>query len=132
MKAVISRRYGQLSTIGKLVIFDGEKIIMRCSTIELPDNGNQVNVSCIPEGKYQVTKVFSPKHGKCFMINDVPDRTAILIHKGNYTKDTQGCVIVGMYHVDLNKDGQIDVGDSTTALNRMLTYLPEKFELWII
>lgn len=66
------------------------------------------------------------------MINDVPDRTAILIHKGNYTKDTQGCVIVGMYHVDLNKDGQIDVGDSTTALNRMLTYLPEKFELWII
>lgn len=54
MKVVISRTYEKDSTKGSLYIFDGEKLIYRCKTLELPSNGNQHNVSCIPEGEYEV------------------------------------------------------------------------------
>jgi len=132
MKAVISRRYGNTSTRGRLVIFDGELLVSQFVTLELPDNGNQVNVSCIPEGRYDVAKIYSPRFGKCFHVLDVEGRIGILIHAGNYTRQTRGCILPGMSFYDIDADGVTDVIESMRALSRMLEILPEKFELHII
>jgi len=37
----------------------------------------------------------SPKFGMCWHVNDVPNRTHILIHAGNTARDVVGCVAVG-------------------------------------
>ena len=133
MKAVISREYGKIQTMGSLVIFDGKEIVLKILTLELPDLGNQKNISCIPEGKYEVHRIYSPKFGNCFHVQDVPGRSAILIHKGNYTKDTRGCILVGMNHIDIDSDGMKDVSDSATAMNKLLTTITDnEFELNII
>lgn len=132
MKAVLSRSYHNISTTGKMVIFDGDKLLMSCVTIEPPDNGNQVNVSCIPEGVYTVKKIYSPKFGKCFHVQDVNGRSEILIHRGNYSRDTRGCIIPGMAFYDIDGDGVTDVIESTKAMNRLLEILPDEFKLWII
>lgn len=78
-------------TIGKLL--DGDKLV--CYTLELPWRENAKNVSCIPTGLYEVIPHESPKFGECFLVNDVPGRSAILFHAGNTTSDTKGCILVG-------------------------------------
>jgi len=132
MKAVISREYTNFQTLGRMVVFDGYKVRLQILTLELPDLGNQKNISCIPEGEYEVHKIYSPKFGKCFHVQDVPGRSEILIHKGNYNKDTRGCILVGMGHADINEDGNLDVIESTHAMNKLLNIMPDEFKLYIL
>ena len=79
-----------LATMGKLYTEDGELI---CSTFELPDRRNAVNVSCIPAGEYPLKMIVSPKYGAVYKVHDVPGRTDILIHTGNTVDDTLGCIM---------------------------------------
>ena len=64
-------------------------------TLERPWVNNEKDVSCIPAGPYKCRRVRSPKFGDTYEICDVPNRTHVLLHKGNYLYDTQGCVLVG-------------------------------------
>lgn len=132
MKAILSRTYNNNETLGTLMIMEGEKPLFKCKTIELPWYNNQNNFSCIPEGVYDVTKWDSPRHGKCFKVLDVPNRTDILWHKGNYTTDTKGCILPGAGFVDLNNDGSLDVFDSTKTMNSLLEILPDNFKMIIV
>ena len=57
---------------------------------------NQPNVSCIPDGVYQMKRVDSPKFGKnMWEVCDVPNRSHILIHVGNYANNFLGCIGLG-------------------------------------
>lgn len=101
-------------TIGKLYI-DGRYI---CDTLEdavrdlnkngVFDNGERkiYGESAIPYGTYEVTlKVKSPKFsqkasytwckGYLPRLLNVPSFEGILIHAGNYAKDSYGCLLVG-------------------------------------
>ena len=100
-------------------------------TLELPWKENQRRISCIPDGIYTCIKHTSPTFGECIWIQDVPDRSEILIHTGNYTTDTLGCVLVGLDFADLNKDGVHDVIHSKQAMKILLNSVPDKFTLSI-
>jgi len=119
------------------VVFDGFNKLYECKTIELPWKENARQISCIPgQGKsYKCIQIVSPSKGTCFHIQDVPGRDAVLIHKGNYATgrkvDTLGCILPGMYFMDINKDGYPDVADSTTAMEMLLKILPDTFTLTI-
>lgn len=64
-------------------------------TLERPWEDNKENVSCIPAGRYRCRKIRSPKFGDTYEICDVPGRTHVLLHWGNFIEDTEGCVLVG-------------------------------------
>jgi len=136
MKAIISRTYNKNETLGTLLLMDGERPIYRCKTIELPWNNNQKNYSCIPEGEYVVIRHQSPSKGECFKVLDVPDRTDILIHIGNFAAgkkiDTMGCILPGIYFQDINDDGNIDIAESTKAMKYLLEYSPDNFTLIVL
>lgn len=137
MKAVLSRRYTNIQTPGRLVVFDGDRVRLQILTLELPWNGNQKRVSCIPEGVYNVIKIDSLRFGECFLVEDVPDRTAIEFHAGNYASllppsDTSGCILPGLARGDINDDGVEDITNSRDALQKMLNILPDSFQLHII
>lgn len=74
-----------------------------CFTLELPWRGNHPNISCIPAGRYVCRLAESPRFGRVFHVCDVPDRTHILIHPGNfagdvtldYRSDVAGCILLG-------------------------------------
>ena len=136
MKLLISRTYNDNFTLGSMFVLDGEKLIHHCKCIELPWLNNQRNVSCIPEGEYNVIKDYGNKRGNVFRLLYVRDRSGILIHTGNfvagYIKDSSGCILPGNYFFDLNDDGMLDVAESTIALNMLWQSLPDKFKLVII
>ena len=138
MKAILSRRYTNTQTFGRLILLDGERVRLQILTLELPWNGNQRRVSCIPEGKYEVHKIFSPKFGKCFLVNNVPDRDGILFHAGNYIDlkagkvDSEGCILTGMAYEQLDGEGETEIVQSKHALTKMLNVADESFELHIV
>jgi hypothetical protein len=68
---------------------------VQCVTLEPPERGNRVGVSCIPAGTYTCRRVDSPTFGPTFEVADVPGRTAILFHQGNVARDTHGCILLG-------------------------------------
>ena len=79
-------------TIGKLSV-DGRFV---CFAVERPWQGNARNISCIPAGRYDLAYVDSPKFGRRLEVKDVPDRTHILVHAGNWQCDTLGCILPGL------------------------------------
>lgn len=135
-KVIISRSYNDYCTCSSLFVLVGDLLKFRCKTIELPDKGNQREISCIPEGTYNVEKIKHEKFGNCFHVLNVPGRSGILMHIGNYTAgkkiDTEGCIMPGMYFTDINNDGFLDVADSTGAMNKLIEVLPDKFPLYIL
>jgi len=72
--------------------------------LELPWKDNQQKVSCIPLGTYSVKRRHSDRFKEHFHIQDVPNRTWILIHPGNYYTQIMGCVLVGGGFSDINND----------------------------
>lgn len=106
MKLRLKRRYlGPHYTIGTLYI-DGVRF---CDTLEptcrdynkdgdLLDEGEAkvMGRTAIPYGTYNVEVRYSPRFNRplpCLL--DVPHFTGVLIHRGNYPRDTEGCILVG-------------------------------------
>lgn len=120
-----------IQTLGELKVYEDSVMIFSCKTLELAWKENQRRISCIPLGTYRVTKYNSPTKGRCFLLHEVPGRTYIEIHKGNFYFDIEGCILPGKAHVDINGDGLKDVSSSTSVLNELLALMPSKFEITI-
>ena len=103
-------------TFGVLVF--NNKIV--CHTYERPWLNNSPNVSCIPVGEYAFNVVNSFRYGRCFSINDVPNRSAILIHVGSSELDTKGCILPGL-SVDIENN---KVLRSRLAMDKLRGILP--------
>lgn len=89
MELTLKRGYFLEGTNGT-IYQDG---VAACHTIELPWKGNQRKVSCIPEGRYEVLKRYSVKHGWHMVLKDVPGRSMILFHPANHAiKELEGCI----------------------------------------
>lgn len=125
-KLKLTRIYQEDCTIGLLRIEDGS---FRCFTLELVYLDNARNVSSIPAGLYPCYKTVSNKFGDCISVNNVQGRDLIRIHKGNYTSQIKGCILVGDSLKDINNDGIIDVTNSYTTLRTLMEQLPEEFLL---
>ena len=92
---LIRDTFSDKSTIGELFI-NGERF---CDTLENPWLDNQRNISCIPEGEYPVrlrlARESATREYLHLLVQDVPNRDYILFHRGNFPKDTSGCILVG-------------------------------------
>lgn len=124
--SVIRSKKTQYGTFGIFYINDDPL----CLTLEDPWNNNKTGISCIPEGVYKVSKHSGLKYKNVWILHDVPDRTAILIHSGNTINDTRGCILVG------NSFGKIKgmpaILDSQSTLNMLRAVLPDDFVLTIL
>ena len=111
---IIRETFTDKSTIGKLFV-NGEYF---CYTLELPYRDNQRRISCIPSGEYKVrlrlARESATRDYLHLLVQDVPDRTYILFHRGNRPSHTKGCILVGQtYEQDF-------VGNSTLAMDLLM------------
>ncbi len=101
-------------------------------TLELPDKGNQKNISCIPAGIYKAKKRISPsKKYEVIEFIDVPNRTYIQAHYGTYTRELLGCQIYGDGLKFMDNDHIIDITNSEKTIKKVLSLLPGNFEIEI-
>lgn len=66
-----------------------------CYTLELPWKDNLNSISCIPPGTYKGILRYDKTDGWRIQLEDVPNRTGVQIHMGNYTTQIEGCILVG-------------------------------------
>lgn len=128
----------QLSTISHLLINDTHE----CFVIEDTDRGLKQTMSleqiqklkikgktAIPEGRYQIEIATSIRFKRLLpKLLNVPGYDGILIHIGNYPRDTEGCLLPGTIPT---KDCVLH---STTAFNNLykkLLSVPKDEEIWI-
>ena len=123
----------ETQTLGEFYFFfDRVKLVFSCKTIELEVDCNAVRDDAIPFGYYKVIKRWSKKYGWHFHITGVPNRSLILIHNANFSRQLLGCVGVGASHVDIDNDGLVDVTSSKSTMKRMNKVLPNEFILKIL
>jgi hypothetical protein len=121
------------NTLGIMVVTDSRnKILYNCITLELPYKDNQKQISCIPKGTYRAEVGKSEKFGNVIYVKGVTNRQGILVHVGNYTKDTHGCILVG------NKIGYSEgikqhyIGKSKITMNELLTIINNELMFIVI
>jgi len=100
--------------------------------IELPYLDNHRDVSCIPPGLYTFQKRVSKKRGNHFIILNVLNRSEILVHSGNYMKDTQGCILPNLDY-SYTKETKTPYGiTSKVQLKQLFNVLPPAGTLHVI
>lgn len=99
------------STIGELYI-DGQ---FECYILEDTVRNEKIaGKTAIPYGTYDVAITYSPRFTRYLpLLLNVPNYSGIRIHKGNYPKDTEGCLLPG------RKKSKDAVLESALAFDRL-------------
>lgn len=99
-----------------------------CWTLERPWLGNRPYESCVPCGNYPITIEGWVGHDgkRVVMLHDVPDRSAILIHPGNWVHQSQGCILPGAAF-DFSEAMVRGSGETLSALIESIVSLGHKF-----
>jgi hypothetical protein len=103
------------STIGKLYINE----LYHCYTLEDTEREVKVqNVTAIPKGRYEVIVNFSNRFQQQMpLLLNVPNFVGVRIHWGNYSKDTEGCILLG------TTKGVNMIGNSRTAYAKFMSII---------
>lgn len=133
----IKKNNESVQVIGWLYVYNENKeLVGTFATLELPWKNNENGISCIPPapGGNAIYKMelldsspsFPYEH---YWIKDVPNRTWIKIHRGNYYTQIEGCILIGYEHRDIQGDDIVDVTNSTQALIELIALVGEEGEL---
>lgn len=90
LRLIRIREDGTFGTFGVLLAND----VYLMQTLEPPPGLKKFNR--IPPDRYLVSPFNSAKHKNCFILSPTPGRTGILIHSGNISSDTRGCILIGL------------------------------------
>jgi hypothetical protein len=132
--AIVRFDTGEQGTQGNLVCNEFE-----CKTLELPWRNNIRSYSCIPPGEYICVPHKYRRRYKSFRLLDVPNRSFILIHHGNWSGDTklgyrsnvEGCILLGSRFGNIYN--QKAVLNSRNTIRKFITIMDwEPFLLKII
>lgn len=126
MRVILTRGYAnEKETCGDLQVFDEKgKITFSAKTLELPWLMNQKGISCVPRGLYSVRWSFSPRllHYTYELVN-VPNRTGVRIHPGNFFFDIEGCILLGDSYGDINHDPYADILNSRVVTKKFEQFM---------
>lgn len=80
---------------------------------------NRNNISCVPKGTYTLKLEHSPRFRKrLWELYGVPGRTECKFHSSNYWHQLNGCLALGVKHIDINGDGDPDVTSSKATMKK--------------
>lgn len=89
MELTLFRTYHPEGTNGELYHLNE----LVCYTIELPWKNNELQCSCIPEGRYRLKRRYSERFGFHLLLGGVAGRSLILVHPANDAlKELRGCL----------------------------------------
>jgi len=120
---IVRFKEGSDWTIGRFGLLDDKgDVLVKGYSLEPagPDTTMSGQDKRIPEGVYGLEMSYSPKYGKKMPLvfnENVSKNRRILIHVGNYGRDTLGCILLGASY----SDGAI--WNSTITFNKVRDYM---------
>lgn len=147
---LVRNAYLDFVTLGMLTLPSGKRL----ATLELPWLMNAEGESCIPEGKYPLRYRYASVMDRCskgehpfgWEVSEVPNRSDILFHPANWTRELRGCIALGSCYFNSPRDHllaansvtsnlhDIAVADSYTAINEFMDEVGEcgdGEEIWL-
>ncbi len=117
---LVRETFTEDSTIGKLYVND----VFHCYTLEDKVRDVKIkSITAIPKGKYEVAISFSNRFQQLMpLLLNVPNFEGVRIHWGNYSKDTDGCILLG------NTKGVNMIGNSVATYKRFFAMLKKANE----
>lgn len=126
--------------LGCLFMEDGEMIAV---TMEHAyESGVEGYAPKIPAGTYRCVRGMHRLHKAggltepfdTFEVTGVAGHTGLLFHKGNFNRDSQGCILVGEAFADIDQDGYQDVTQSGVAFTKFMALQDgvDEFELRVV
>lgn len=113
-------------TLGRLRAYDGGGVLwFEGWALEPPWRGNAIGESCVPCGLYGLSWRTSRRYGRHLLVEGTAPRSLILLHAGNYPRDTRGGLLPGLRRADLDGDGVADVAASRVALRAVEAVVEE-------
>lgn len=123
---LVRHSHSEFGTFGTLHVGDKE-----FCTVEQDWEGNQPNISCVPNGTYVLEAHESPNHGRTYILSN-PElnvgkykgesrRFGCLIHKANLASELRGCIAPGLAYGFYK--GAWSVSSSGAALSILLEML---------
>lgn len=128
---LVRLRDNGIQTIGRAWAMVNEFKNLEFVTLEPSWVLNESYISCAPCGTYTVKKRYSKEFGHHFHLQDVPGRSMMLMHVGNFFNNTSGCVLAGERFDRLPKDQFVDVVNSAQTMRRLDNIMPDEFLLTI-
>ncbi|MGH1600942.1 DUF5675 family protein [Campylobacter majalis] len=120
MKTLYIKRFKAINdgTIGEFKLMQNGEVLLDGYTLEPagPDTTTPNQDKRIPAGAYTATWSFSPSFKKelPLLFNELVSKNRrILIHGGNYPKDTLGCILIGS---EYNEKGILKSKDKLNEL----------------
>lgn len=96
-----------------------------CVTLERHD-------ICIPAGTYSIELYNSPVHGLVPLLTNVPGRSMLELHEGNFEHDSKGCILVGQTRTMIEGVDGISASRATLAqLVKAIQQSPTPIEISI-
>ncbi len=120
--------YADFGTFGEFSLPDG----MTLATVERPWLNNTPSQSCIPVGEYLCKPRRYNRGGyDAVEVTDVPGRSYILFHIGNFISNSKGCILVNSYLQGDSRLGLRGVSSKTAFNSFMEHYGGKEFTLSI-
>jgi len=141
MRAELIRKdFSTLQTTGEFLVYsESGRVLFNAKTLELDVDGNKEGESCIPEGSYDMIPLLDRPESTTFnkesqgyfpyLVDEVPNRTGILFHHGNFYPDILGCVLLGEEFYDIDEDGVKDVTNSRATMKELNKVLKTTVDL---
>jgi hypothetical protein len=117
---VIRDTIGRKLSLGICIVRDTDNtIVFQSQSLERGWLNNVRNISCIPEGVYELKLDWSPRFQRdLWEIFGVPNRRECKFHAANFSRQLNGCIALGEKRADLDSDGLIDVTNSKNTMKK--------------
>ncbi|MCE6987502.1 DUF5675 family protein [Dyadobacter sp. CY323] len=144
MELVVTRRWqGNASTLSTLsvdgkvhhfILEDADRGLDSKMTLQQIADIKIKRETAIPTGRYKVIVSHSTRFKRLLpRLVDVPGYSGILIHPGNYIRNTEGCLLPGL--TNFKEDKEYCVGSSKSAFEQLyekiLTAWKHEDGIWI-
>ena len=120
---LLRKNFTELSTIGQLyldaapeclILEDVDRGLLSSMTLDEIKKIKIKDQTAIPYGRYRITLRNSPHFARLMPhLENVPGYSESMIHWGNRPKNTEGCLLTGMF------SGVDFVGESIVAFNQL-------------
>ena len=107
---ILRDEVSSIQCLGALVIIEKGRVLYQSHVLERGWNDNKKNVSCVPEGIYDLKLEHSPKFKMdLWEAYGVPGRTECKFHAANFWDNLNGCFSPGEARFNIGHDKERDM-----------------------
>lgn len=99
---------------------DDNFTLLSCVVLERGWNNNEIGISCLPKGVYDLVYEYSPKFNRfLWELKNTGKRSECKFHQAKYWNHLEGCIAPGAYYKKINTDEYLDLAYSSVMLNKI-------------